>query len=265
MSKPTHIFKLTTGVECEVTELTGKHQKLLTEQNNKSHNDKLAEMLADVIVRVGTKKDIDTEFVKAMLSADQKKILCEVRQFTLDFDPNFVFTYKYTDNKGAKQEHVIEIPISEGFNSEPTKKVLEDGTLGDADYTEYSEVQKEVFMTLPRSGEKIRFTMLDGRGEEIGSATNKNKRSSHTVIAMRNPVYFKEGSNKKMIPIKLNLDNLAYKDIEALRSKIKEVEGKVDTEIMFEHPEAQYKAADEKEVVVDVLGTVAFFFPSEAI
>lgn len=49
----THIFKVPSGVEFEVTELTGKQQRILTEQSNKPHTEKLAEMLASVLVRVG--------------------------------------------------------------------------------------------------------------------------------------------------------------------------------------------------------------------
>ena len=50
----THKFNLCSGPECEVKEMTGKHQRSLTEQEKKSHNDKLHEILEDLIVRVGS-------------------------------------------------------------------------------------------------------------------------------------------------------------------------------------------------------------------
>lgn len=273
---PTHTFKLPSGVECEVKELTGKHQRLLTEQTQKPHGEKLVDMLVDVIVRVGSETTITNEFVNNMLSCDKKAILVEVRQFTLDFEEEFVFTYKYIDRDGNKQEDEMTIPIVKG--QFPIKPMLipsiqknedtgeDERVLVPAQFTEYSEVleAKKVQITLPRSGELVQFEHLDGKGEIIGSSSKKSERSSHTVLKMRKCVRF-EKKEKGSIPIQLNYDNLSIKDIEFLRSSIKEVEGGVDTEIQFEHPEADIKPQEEKMVVVDVLGTVAFFFPSEAI
>lgn len=261
----THIFRLPSGVECEVSEFVGKHQKLLTQQGKKTHNEKLSELLADVIVRVGTVTDITTEFIDTMLACDKKMALVEARQYTLGFEEFFTFHYRYTDKEGNKAVHEHDIPIKEGKFPFSPVQVEKEGKLVDADYQEYADIEKDVFMVLPRSKDKIRFTMLDGRGEAIGAATTKNNRSSHTVLEMRRPVWFKDKEGGKPTPIKINLDNLSFVDIEALRKRIQEVEGRVDTEIMFEHPEAEVRSQSEREVVVDVLSTPAFFFPSEAI
>ena len=52
-SGETHTFKLTSGVEAEVRELTGKHQRILTQiKKGQSHSDRLNLMLADVLVPV---------------------------------------------------------------------------------------------------------------------------------------------------------------------------------------------------------------------
>ncbi len=284
--KSTHKFKLCSGPECEVTELTGKHQRLLTEQGSKTHSTKLNEMLADVIVRIGNTtfpvlndngKDVTEDFLNKMLSCDKKKILVEVRQYTLDFQPDFAFTYKYVDSKGDKQEYEVEVTLDENGSFPMTTPKVEadvdvDGEmvkqLVSMDFETYEEVltAKECYTILPRSGERVRFTMLDGRGEAVGTATKKADRSSHTLIKMRNPVRFvtKEGS-KNETPIQLDLDRVAYLDLEHLRKKIKEVEGRVDTETMFEHPEAELKSSGDKDVILDLVTTVAFFFPSEAI
>lgn len=260
----THIFKLPSGVECEVKEMTGKHQRILTEQKSKKLGENLNELLADVIVRVGTNKSIDLAFVKEMLACDRKKALTEVRQFTMDFDPVFKFTYDYTDQLGTKQKHPLEIDLSEGFPTTTLKVDDGKGNLVDAAYKEYDEIQRDIKVKLPRSGKEVVYNLLDGRGEQVGVNTSKNSRSSHTAILMRSPREFHKTANDS-VPVQLNLDNLSIKDLEFLRSHIKEREGQVDTEIMFEHPEAETKPASEKEVVVDVLGVLAFFFPSEAI
>lgn len=273
--KATHTFKLTSGVECEVYEMTGKHQELLTRQDGKKHTEKLNELLKDLIVRVGSNTDINDEFLLGMLACDKKKALVEVRQFSMGHEPSFTFNYRYTDTDGNKQEHPVTVDLNEDghFPEKPVmvmRPVMEDGKdepvnkLVPADWTEYSDVQKQVTIKLPRSGQEVTFVMLDGKGELIGSTTKKAQRSSHTLIQMRRPVFQKKTEGGS-VPIQLNLNDLALQDIEYLRKSIRDHEGEVDTEIMFDHPEADSMPRNEKEVTMDVLNTVAFFFPSEAI
>lgn len=275
----THKFNLCSGPECEVKEMTGKHQRILTEQEKKSHNDKLHEILEDLIVRVGSvhfpvmegSKDVTSKFLKEMLACDKKKILTEIRQFSLDFQTDFSFLYKYQDSTGKKQETEIVVNLEEEVGSQfPSHSPKNEigGELSDLQFEEYSEVleYKKVRTILPKSGEEVEFIMLDGVGEAIGSATKKSERSSHTLIKMRRPVKFVQKSEgRDVVPVQLNLDNLSIADIEHLRKKIKEVEGNVDTEIIFEHPDGDLAPNGEREVILDLLSTAAFFFPSAAI
>lgn len=267
----THIFKVPSGVEFEVTELTGKQQRILTEQSNKPHTEKLAEMLASVLVRVGSLHNPDIKFVQnEILACDMKFALTELRQFSLDFEEEFGFVHTYKDLDGNKQSVDIIESIPNGRFPMTTMKrevPTEDGKteLVDADYSEYSEIQREVTLTLTKSGKVVRFTMLDGKGSEIGSKTKKNDRSSHTTIMMRRPVYFEKSGKDNPVPIQLNLDSLPLKDIEQLRKAIKDHEGQVDTEIMVERPDSEHRPANEKDMIVDVLSVLSFFFPSEAI
>lgn len=261
----THVFKLTSGPECEVKSLIGKHQRLLTEKSKATDTDNLNKVLADVIVRIGSKSDINTDFVTSMTSSDRKKALVEVRQFTMDFEELFEFNYDYKDSNGTKQQYPLEVNLSDGF---PMKKltVIKDGIPQDADYEEYDQIEKDIKLTLPKSGLNIVFSLLDGIGEQRGSKTSKNNRSSHTAILMRNPRELRVSEKSgEIIPIQLNLDNLPFKDIEYLRATIKEIEGAVDTEFMFEHPESETKPLGQKDVVIDLISQMAFFFPSEAI
>lgn len=260
----TTTFTLTSGVECEVAEFTGLHQRILTEQTHKQLGDNLIEMLVHTIVRVGeiTKPDITEAFVVSMLSSDRKHILVQARQFTMDFEEKFTFKYPYTDSNNIKQEHELEIDLKDGvFGFKPTKQQCKT----------YAEVlaAKQIVIELPKSNKKVRYTLLDGDGERIANNIKKKNRSSHTAILMRNPQYLEvRGAAGNEMPIKIensDLDKMAIKDIEFLRTSIKENEGQVDTEIMFEHPEADKLPKNEKEVTIDLLGQVAFFFPSEAI
>ncbi len=262
-----HVFKLPSGVECEVKELTGKHQRLLTEQKNKDFNKSLDEVLSDLVVRIGSVQNPGTEMLKRLLSADRKKILVEIRQYSLDFEPVFKFRWEYVTKDGQKANHDLEIDLSGGF---PVKPLLiphkEVGGVKwvEADYTEYEDIVRDMSLILPKSGTEVHWKLLDGVGEAIGSNTPKNQRSSHTQLKMRQPVEL-YAAKTDTVPIQLDLDKLGLKDIEALRAEIKRVEAEVDTIITFEHPEAESKAPSEKNVFVDVLAVQAFFFPSEAI
>ncbi len=260
-----HTFTLPSGVEAETTELEGKHQRILTEQTGKNHADKLNELLAALLVRVGSVKNPSVEFVGKMLSADRKWALIQARQFSMDFDPTFKFKFPYaSEDGGIKQEAELEVNLEEGFVFTPYRMRLESGRLVECVYGEYADIERTRTIELPKSGDKVTFTLLDAVGEKHAQAIPKNQRSSHSSILLRNPVVaYKTESDT--VPIKLDLDKMKLKDIEALRTAIKECEAQLDTEIMFAHPEADKKPQNQKEVVLDLLGTVAFFYPSEAI
>ena len=280
----THKFTLPSGIDAEVKDMDGSHQRLLTEKKKgKTFTDRLDELLGDLVVRVGSTTKITSKFLKAMLNADKAKLLIEIRQFTMEHDPTFTFVWKYKSEVTEKYiEYTHEEDLPDGiFPSKPVMvsnpnygKAIAEGEpeldteeLIPAAYQEYDQVVKDCYTVLPRSGEKIRWTMLDGHAVARGSATPKNKLSSHTQIKLRNPVKFMKGGkdNKQDIAISLNLDKLKFKDIEHLRAEIKKVEGYVYTEIIFEHPEAELKGPNSKSVTVDVLGSSAFFFPSQAL
>ncbi len=268
----THTFTLPSGVECEVKELTGKHQRILTEQKSKKLGDNLNEVLVDTVVRVGTYSEITLEFIQGMLAADRKKVLVELRQFSFDYEPKFSFKYDYlgADSQGReeKKSEDMEVDLSDKVSVDEDGKEVRVSVFGvkpyATQYKEYAEVKKDITITLPKSGKKVMYRLLDGFGEQVGMNTKKADRSSHTPILMRHPREFIKTPGGET-PIILNLDTLPIKDLEALRVSIKENEGQVDTEFRFEHPDAENKPTEEKQVVVDILGVLAFFFPSEAI
>lgn len=258
--KATKTFNLLSGVECEVFELTGKQQHILSEQDGKDGNDKFVKMLATIIKRVGSVENPDEKFITSMLSGDRKKALVMARQFSMrdmDQEKKFLFHYPYTDKNGIKQNHELEINLENGFPEKVYKKA--DGS--PLDCKEYSEINREYETILPRTKKRVTFKLVDGYGESIGSAVKK--KSSHTTFIMHNCRYYVGDT-----PIQLDekeLDNLPMSDIEHLRKVIFDVEGAIDTVVEFEHPEADIKPKNEKIVRTDLLTQTAFFFPSEAI
>lgn len=260
----THIFTLPTGIECEIRELDTSHQELLTgNDKSKTHIVKLEEVIHDITVRVGSVINPTKEFIENMLACDKKKILVEARNFSMDFE-DFVFVYEYKDKDGNKKEQTFNFPISEeSFPTVSVKKLVGSDWV-DANYKEYTEVEKTVNTTLPRSGTDVQFTMLDGKGERIAATYTKKTITSSTPIVIRRPVRFELSKDQKKIPIQISVSKLPLRDTEHLRSLIRKVEGDVDTTITFDRPEDDV-TGDTSVIQMDIIQTTAFFFPSGAI
>ena len=258
----THQFRLPSGVECEVRSMTAKHQEMLTIQSSKPQMERMNQVLQDCIVRLGSETNITDDLILEMVSCDRKKALFELRQFSYGFDPNFEFQFEYLSEEGKKKKAEISVDLDTyEFEVTPMKYKDESGNVVEANFTEYADViaHKKVTIILPQSGEEVQFTLLDGKGENIGARTPKRDRSSHTLVRMRQPITYTTSSAGNKVPLQLNLNNLSLVDIEFLRKSIKQYEGDVDTILQFEHPETGNLES------VDIMGLTAFFYRSEAI
>jgi len=268
----TKVNVLPSGVEFEVYELTGKQQKILT-QNTGGMQDRLDKMLASVLARVGDKSKIDEEFVQSMRSQDRRFALLTARRFSMEgteYENKFDLDYEYkSETEGIKKSFPLTVDISEfevrGYQKPKIIKKEEGLELSyePVDYSNYDEVindsQYEVF--LPKSGKKCLLSYRTGKHEKAASLVSKKERSSHTVLEMSNPRLVEDND----VPIKADLDKMPLYDLGLLRKVIKNCEARVDTEIMFEHPEADLKGPGEKDVIIDILSEPAFYFPSGVI
>ncbi len=296
MQQPTHKFLLVSGIEAEVSEFTGVEQAILTSQKAITMEERTFSLLGSILKRVGgTDLSImdDAErlaFIKDMLSCDRKQAIVEARQFTNEFDEIYDFNYEYqsVDAKKGKQIAPQTVTLPGGHFSFQSVKDFNADMLKDKDgkrltklrdieavlrelkpkvFENYDEVMKYkmVYFTLPKSEINVRMRMLDGTGEAIGSAVKKEQRSSHTSLIMRN-VCYQEAKDKPWISFQASdLDKLHVNDLECMRLVRKYVEGNVDSEIQFEHPEEQYKATNDKMVTVDLVSELSFFFQSGTI
>lgn len=288
MLQATHKFSLVSGIEAEVSCLTGKEQRILTEQKAQTIETRQYALLASILRRVGDvyldsfDKDSEREeFLKSMLSCDRKQALVMARQFTNDFDPEYDFDFEYTsvDPAKGKQTFPQSVRLNEDgtfpfqpikdFNADMLKGLtkLKDikavlAELKPKVFGSYEDVlnYKFIYFTLPVSGIAVRMRMLDGVGEAIGSGTKKEQRSSHTMLMMRNPCY---KSGEAYISFSYSdLDKMHVNDLEMMRLIRKHVEGNVDSEIQFEHPEAELMPGQDKTVVIDLSMQTSFFFQS---
>lgn len=254
----THKTILLSGVECEFKEFTGKHQEMLSVNNKTPMSDRLNAVVEDIIVKLGSIRP-DKDMVKAMLVGDKRKLLCAARMASLDNEPTFDFDYDY-EEEGETKKMPLSVPLLTtdaegnevvGFNESKYK----------IQYTEYSDViaNKKVRVYLPRTQKEAEFTLLDGFGEAKVNSLKEENLNSNTPLLMRNVCILEPKESGDTIPIQADLKTLPIKDIEVIRTAIKEHEGKIDTEVRFNHP------VTGKPVVVDMLNCIAFFFPSQAL
>lgn len=254
INQQTRVFKLLSGVECEITKLRGEHQELLTQKENLAGGKGMNMMLADVIVRLGSDTSINLTKVKGMLSADRKRVLLELRDFSMSRHRKFSFLYKWKDAKEVEHKELMEMDfVLADFPGKPYKFKA----------TEYHEIwggkhtlQEIHLIDLNKT---VVWSPLTGNSEEIVSVVPEGKRSSHTIIQARNPRYKHTTRDNKETLIDLNLHKLTYDDIEDLSLAFKAIEGVQDTTMIYTSPETG------KEEEVDITQIPAFFFPSLAL
>ena len=279
----TRVLKLPTGVEAEIDEMDTSHQRLLTEQKNGTGNERLNLLVESRLVRLGSirlstlSKEERKTLVLNILSRDKRKILVEIRQLTYEDDMSMSFKYKYKsklagDQYGKEKKAFVDGKLA--FSDEPYKKIssvpseTKYPSVEDMNATEYSEVTKDVHITLPKSKKQARFTLLDGHSEKRASFLKRDDISSNSQIEVRNPVYLvtedKQGEKlKEPIWVKINIDKLHPLDTEYLRKVIDMVEGESVSDVTFRHPEADIM--EDEYVTMGALGESAFFFPSGVI
>lgn len=253
----THTFKLLTGVEAEVKEITGKEQEILSRTvKGENHATKLNLMLASLLVRVGDVHVITPEFVSNMLTEDRRYALVVARQFSMNFETEFKFGWEYEGANGGTEglEKSVKLPEG-GFPHRPYK----------AQWEVYPEPESEdrwIFLTLPKSGLQVKWRLLDGRGEAIGAAKKENEISTKTMYEMRRCQYFDKNAGNEGVWIMLDTTKIGMSDLAVITGSFKEHEGKVDTEVQFEHPNADQLPTHKRKVIVDLVGMVNFFYPS---
>jgi hypothetical protein len=166
----TKVFKLVSGVECEIKPLTGFALNELTKANGKSGIDKLCELAASSVTRIGLRTDIEHRDVMSLLDCDQKKLLMEVGLFS---DPDFEiieYPYQYKDSETKKMRkgtELFDLTDRSIFDEQPYKDVDKEGRYHDVHYTELSEIKKTRKCTLldrkdkAGNGIEVEFKLLD--------------------------------------------------------------------------------------------------------
>jgi hypothetical protein len=264
-----HRFKLLTGFEMQVKPLTGYHQEILTKNSHLTFPEKVSLVLADVTDYVGATSKPDEAFFNRMLSADRKKALLELRSFSNDFNPEFEFTYDFKNPKNGQKQTVeftrnlthtdVEGNVINGLPEKPYKNLhfdaMDSYELLTKRLSSNVSCLKEVEVELPKLGNTVRYTLLDGYGEILAAKTKKTEASAGTLLSMR---FLKEKHelDNSVQWIDSRHHNYSPSDLALVRKSIKECEGIIDSETIIENP-----FIEGEEVVVDILNTISFFFP----
>lgn len=293
------IFKVTkkediilpSGVKATIKGLEGKHQEMITNQDDKKRLEGFKTMLWDCIVSIGNVSNISENYIDKITSFDRKFILWRIRKLSNDDNPKFVFDYEFPAKNGTKHKERFEIDFDEkSFPTIPSiwvrKKMYDDyaseknitgelsydekseAILGDFPvmYDSYDEMLNEHYqktITLPECQVEIFWHLSTGEDEDKLSKIPNYKNSSHTQFHMRTPKFInKELSEikKKEIIERVPINDLCNQDVEFLRRNIMETEGNVDSLVVV-----QSKKDTSLMTQIDLLQTPAFFFASLAV
>ena len=120
---------LPSGITCVISEMFGKHQRILTQQGGGDITDNFNEVLTDIIHELGSLKVVSKEHVLEMLAPDRKEILIQSRHLTMGFDEPFEFNYEYF-NEATKRKDKLALSINfEGERDFPVTTVkMKDST-----------------------------------------------------------------------------------------------------------------------------------------
>lgn len=256
----THDCITPSGLACVVKPFIGKHQKLLT-RPNAIFSQAITSVLLDLVVSIGGDTNITLEKITALPSGDRRVLLYEARQFGFDFDALFEmrFDYKSTlkGQEGKDCFETIEFPLNQVTVTKSAFQI-----------TSLEELPKHIFQeVICDAGRKYRYQILNGALESNTELLKEKNLSSHTPLLLRN-------LQKSAVPrdggdpvwIQANPDEMRAKDIEKIRAHIAKTEGDIDTKYEFAHPEADYIVDPSKKLIRgDLLQTISFFFPSQAI
>ena len=258
-------FKLTTGPKCVVRELTGNDYGTISKRRKgESLADNQNRLLADIIVSVGSvifadfKTDKERQdFVRKMHTGDRSQVLAVARQFSFDFPVDFPFKWKGEDAQGGKieLEKIYTFEKPEGVSDEdfiplfPTKSAKYQAE-------EYNLLPDTIDTVLPKANAEVK--LLISTGELEASMGKRENPSLVDILSDRKPTY-KDGDIWLPLPVK----QLGAKDINHLFNLIKNTEGRVDSELKFDHPDAENLPEAKKTIIVNLLGVIDFFLPSE--
>lgn len=257
--------------------MVGANQADLT-QSELPFDDRLNKVLADVIVSINgyewgamtVKQKLDA--VKGMLDADRKALLVAARYCSLRSE-TFCLKHEWTE-RGVKQEQQIDLPllnadnIGDAIDSIVARWGCDRDTVVSANYCGgmATKPYKKQFSTYPIARSEMDYEVevqgINFRLQYLTAAMHpkgmKEKDiDAHTSLLIRLPRYYNADKENWYSLTRDEINGMDISMLDALRTAIHDNEGLIDSVSTFSNPNGH-----GKDITVDVLGEVAFFFPS---
>jgi len=194
-------FTLPSGLDCELRELTGVEEELLTNPRLMRSGDGLNQVLRNCLVRLGEKTEVALTDVLDLLAGDRLFMLVKLRQVSLGDEVMLTLTCPNPTCRATSQ-----VPI----------------TLEDLPVTAYSS-EREFRCILPASGQTVTFVHLDGHREKRLAALPE----ATITQAMLIRIVAVDGQ----APTKQTLNTMSLKDRQALRQAMLAADGGIDTTV----------------------------------
>ncbi|MHB9023436.1 MAG: T4 family baseplate hub assembly chaperone [Armatimonadota bacterium] len=194
-------YTLPSGVPCELRELTGAEEELLTNPKLLKNGDAINQMLRNCLVSLGEKGEVSLTDVLDLLAGDRLFMLVKLRQISLGDEVTVALTCPNPHCRATSQ-----VPVN----------------LEDLPVTPYPP-EREFSTVLPGSGQTVRFVPLDGHMEKRLAALPEATLSLAMLIRIR--------EIDGVAPTKKTLTEMALKDRQALRQAMLAADGGIDTTI----------------------------------
>lgn len=289
-------FVLPSGVFAKIQEPSGSHQSLITKNEANKRKKGIIKMLQDCIVQIGSNTNITNNDYQKLLGEDVKYLLFRLGllsspDYKDDFGYTDVLRFKFEfPTKGGRRitENVVIEIDDDNFPVKPYKWVKEEMI---SDYKQKLELDDDVELTKDQELEcfkngfeaiyatydemleknsqqkavlkkledfEIEWKVLDiAEQEKFGKLLETNDQDINTVLKMRAPKYEMETEKNGFVTTSLPIDNMPSHLLEELKSKIFDVEGEVNTQIVV-------ASSDDSSLQqqIDLTQTPAFFFRS---
>jgi len=219
-------YTLPSGIPCELRELTGAEEELLTNGKLLRSGDAVNQLLRNCLVHLGEKSEVSPQDVLDLLAGDRLFILVKLRQISLGDEMTLRLACPNANCQGISLLSV---------------------NLADLPVTPYP-TEREFTCTLPGSGQVVRFGYLDGHKEKRLAALPEATISQGMLIRILDI----DGK----APTRKTVTEMSLKDRQALRQAMLAVDGGIDTTVdtACEHC--------GQPIRIRVEGDAGFFFPN---
>jgi len=194
-----YLFTLPSGLDCELREMTGVEEELLTNERLLKSGDAVNMVLRNCLLRLGEQTSLTMEHILGLLSGDRLFLLVKLRQVSLGDEVTVALT---CPNRVCRNSEQLVVNLEE---------------LPVIPYP----AEREFLFPLPATGQVVKFGFLDGRKEKRLNAI-RDVDLSHAMLIRILTI-------DEQPPSKKTLAEMSISDRQALREAMVAVDCGIDT------------------------------------